>query len=81
MTGNTQTPQGAIAHRLLRRTQVEQTIGMSRSWIYDALDPKSPQFDPTFPKPIRLGSCAVAWIEAEVQGWIESRITASRTAA
>lgn len=81
MTASTQTPQGAIAHRLLRRKQVEQALGLSRSWIYATLDPKCPQFDPTFPKPIKLGSYTVAWLESEIQGWIESRITASRTAA
>lgn len=68
----------APAHRLLRRKQVEQAIGLSRSTIYARLDPKSPQYDPTFPKPITLGSMSVAWIEAEIQNWIASRIADSR---
>lgn len=77
---NNQTPQGAIAHRLLRRKQLEQAIGLSRSTIYAKLDPKSPHYDPSFPKPITLGSMSVAWVEAEIQGWIASRI-ADRKAA
>lgn len=78
---NTQTPQGAIAHRLLRRKQVEQAIGLSRSTIYARLDPKSSHYDPTFPRPITLGSMSVAWIEAEIQSWIASRIASSRKTA
>jgi prophage regulatory protein len=33
-----------------------------------------------FPKPVKLseGGRAVAWIESEIDAWIESRITASR---
>jgi prophage regulatory protein len=73
--------QSAPAHRLLRRKQVEQAIGLSRSTIYARLDPKSPHYDPTFPKPITLGSMSVAWIEAEIQSWIALRIADSRKSA
>ena len=74
-------PQGAIAHRLLRRKQVEQAIGLSRSTIYARLDKNSPHYDPTFPKPITLGSMSVAWVETEIQSWIASRIANSRKTA
>jgi prophage regulatory protein len=72
------TPQGATAHRLLRRKQVEQVIGLSRSTIYARLDKKSLHYDPTFPTPITLGSMSVAWVESEIQSWIASRIADSR---
>ncbi|CAG1001335.1 hypothetical protein MTYP_02908 [Methylophilaceae bacterium] len=77
---NTQTQQGAIAHRLLRRKQIEQLLGISRSTIYARLDPKSKQYDPDFPKPIKLSasSDSVAWIEAEAQDYIAHRIADSR---
>ena len=78
---NNQTPQGAIAHRLLRRKQVEQAIGLSRSTIYARLDKKSPHYDPTFPRPISLGVMSVAWVEAEVQEYIAQRIADSRKTA
>jgi prophage regulatory protein len=81
MTNQNSTLQGAIAHRLLRRKQVEQAIGLSRSTIYARLDKHSPHYDPTFPKPITLGSTSVAWIEAEIQQWIASRIAVSRKTA
>lgn len=81
MAGNTQTPQGAIMRRLLRRKDVEIAVKLSRSTIYSKIDPKSKHFDPAFPKPITLGSNSIAWVEAEISAWIESRITASRAAS
>ncbi|MEE2749373.1 MAG: AlpA family phage regulatory protein [Pseudomonadota bacterium] len=32
----------------------------------------------TFPAPVKLGARASAWIESEINEWIESRIAASR---
>ena len=81
MSNQNTTPQGAPAHRLLRRKQVEQAIGLSRSTIYARLDKRSPHYDPNFPKPISLGSMSVAWIEAEVQEYIAHRIASSRKTA
>jgi prophage regulatory protein len=75
---SSQTPQGAIARRLLRRRQVEVAVALSRSTIYAKLDKKTPHYDSTFPRPIRLGPMSVAWVESEIQNWIESRIAASR---
>lgn len=68
-------------HTILRRKEVEARTGLSRTTIYDKLNPKSPRHDPTFPKQISLGAESVGWIEAELNAWIESRITASRQAA
>ncbi|MES1999324.1 MAG: AlpA family phage regulatory protein [Pseudomonadota bacterium] len=64
--------------RLLRRKELEQSLGLSRSAIYARLDPKSPQHDPNFPRPIKLGSLAVAWVESEVQCYIAGLIEDSR---
>lgn len=64
------TPQ-THSHRLLRRPELEALIAKSRSWIYSTIDPKSRYYDPTFPKPIKLGGTSVAWIESEVIAWID----------
>lgn len=64
---------------ILRRKQLEARTGLSRSTIYDKLNPLSPRHDPTFPTQISLGPDAVGWIESEVTAWIESRIRASRS--
>lgn len=66
---------------ILRRKQVEARTGLSRTTIYDRINPKSPRYDPAFPKPISLGAGAVGWVESELNAWIESRIVASREAA
>lgn len=63
---------------ILRRRQLEQRIQLSRSTIYDKLDPNSPRHDPTFPKPIKLGtaSSAIGFIESEVNAWLDRQILA-----
>lgn len=78
---NSTTPQGAIAQRLLRRRQVEQSLGLSRSTIYARLDPKSRHYDPDFPRPIKLGATSIAFVESEVQDYIAHRIADSRKTA
>lgn len=66
---------------LVRLPQVQARIGLSRTAIYDRMDEKSPRFDPSFPKPVRLGAgkCPpIAFVSSEVDAWIESRIELSR---
>lgn len=60
--------------RVLRIKQVTHCIGLARSTIYDYLNPKSPRHDPTFPKPIKLGSSSVGWLESEIEQWIGSKV-------
>ncbi len=65
----------AEATVFLRRPQVEQKTGLSRSSIYALVKAG------TFPAPIRLGSKSVAWVEQDVERWQAARIADSRTAA
>lgn len=61
---------------ILRRKQVEAKTGLSRTTIYCKLrpNPKRPgDYDPTFPKPIRLGEKAVGWVESEIDAWITAQ--------
>ena len=58
--------------RLLRRPEVEAITGLKRSSIYAKMDAG------VFPKPVKLSERAVAWLEHEVQGWLENRISATR---
>lgn len=73
------------ALRILRRKQLEDRTGLSRSTIYARLNPKSPNYDPTFPKPVELGygmqNPPVGWIESEVDAWLTAQIEKSRKAA
>ncbi|MFD2231352.1 helix-turn-helix transcriptional regulator [Alkalimarinus sediminis] len=63
---------------ILRRKQVEARTGLSRSTIYDKLNPNSPRYDSNFPRSIKLGVGAVGWLSSEIEGWLQSRIAESR---
>jgi prophage regulatory protein len=65
---------------ILRRKQVEKILGLSRSTLYDRLDPKSPRYDPSFPKPVGLGFRAVGFLRGEVEAWLAAQVQKSRAA-
>ena len=73
LTNNTKTK-----HRFIRLSEVMSRTGYGRTSIYRKMD------DGSFPNSLKLGgppkdpnefdSRAIAWIEEEVDQWIESRI-------
>jgi prophage regulatory protein len=63
-----------VATTVLRLPQVIERCGFSRSAIYKAIAAG------TFPRPIRLGLRAVAWVESDVEEWLANKIAASRGA-
>ena len=68
---------------ILRRRQVEARTGLSRSTIYARLtrNPERPgDYDPTFPRPVKIGAKATGWIEAEIDAWLSAQIATSRGA-
>ncbi|TEP24807.1 AlpA family phage regulatory protein [Pseudomonas aeruginosa] len=60
--------------RVLRMRHVIVQLGISRSAVYDWMDPKSPRYDSTFPKPIRLGKSSIGWLSTDIENFIASRI-------
>ncbi|MCX8971642.1 AlpA family transcriptional regulator [Citrobacter portucalensis] len=58
--------------RLLRLRQVEEKIGLGKSWIYQQIRLQQ------FPSSIRLNNRHVAWLESEVDTWIRQRIHLTR---
>lgn len=60
---------------ILRRKQVEQRTGLSRSTLYLKISNKE------FPASVSLGARAVGWLEADVDAWLQGRIDASRGVA
>lgn len=55
-----------MIERILRRPEVEARTGLSRSTIYAMMAAGA------FPVPIKLGTRAVGWPEAELTDWLES---------
>jgi prophage regulatory protein len=59
---------------LLKRQQVEQRTGFRHSWIYEEVRAGN------FPKPVRIGSKAVRWLDHEIDAWEAERAEARDTA-
>lgn len=76
-------PHGIEKPRLnvIRLPKLTIKLDISKSSIYSWLDPKSPNYDPTFPTPILIGVKAVGWLESEVDDWLIERIKACRDAS
>lgn len=60
--------------KLLRIRQVEDKIGFSKSWVYQQIRAN------LFPPAIRVGNVQVAWLESEIDAWIQQRLRLSRNA-
>jgi len=60
--------------KFLRREAVEDLTGLSRSTVYQYMA------EGRFPRPIKISSRVVAWVESEISAWMAERI-AERDAA
>lgn len=56
------------SHQLLRLKQVEQKTGLKRSQIYLYMK------EGIFPHSIKIGPASVAWLESEIDEWINLKI-------
>lgn len=56
------------ASRLIRRSVVLQRTGLSRSALYRAIEQGE------FPRQVTISTNSVAWLEAEVEAWIQTRL-------
>ncbi|MBO2660803.1 AlpA family transcriptional regulator [Shewanella algae] len=54
--------------KLIRLKKVSELTGLGRSSIYNYMN------EGRFPKSVKLGPRLVAWVEEEVQAWIQARI-------
>lgn len=61
--------------RFLRLPEVIQISGYRRTTIYEMIKAGN------FPAPVHLGPRAVAWVESEVEAWMQERIDARDQAA
>lgn len=61
-----------MSQSLIRLTEVQRRTGYSKAWIYRLLKEKR------FPASIKIGSRAIAFIESEIDEWVNQRIAESR---
>ena len=64
--------------RLIRRGELQQITGLSRSSIYDRMNPRSTRFDEDFPRPVKIGKSAVGWLQTEVSDYVSTLVRRSR---
>jgi prophage regulatory protein len=65
-----------VPKRIIRMKNLVIKLGVSRSCVYDWLNPQSPRFMNSFPRPFRLSESsrgAVGWSESVIDAWIASR--------
>ena len=72
-------PQETAPLRILRLREVRGKIGLADASIWRRLNPRSPQYDPEFPKPIPLSASTrsgapVGFLEHEVDAWLRKQI-------
>lgn len=60
---------------MLRIGEVCRRTGLSKSQVHRLTAELG------FPQPIKLGKRATAWVEAEVESWLQKRIAAARKVA
>jgi len=64
-----------MAIEILKLPTVIQRTGLSRSTIYALIA------QGRFPKPINISERSVGWVAAEIEQWLEERMTMSRAAS
>ena len=57
-----------MSSALIRLPEVQRRTGYSRAWLYRLLS------ENRFPKPVKIGSRAIAFVESEIDTWINERI-------
>ncbi|SUP89576.1 Regulatory protein [Yersinia pseudotuberculosis] len=60
------------AQSLIRLSEVQRRTGYSKAWIYRLISQKR------FPQSVKIGTRSIAFIESEIDEWINQRIAESR---
>ena len=61
-----------MSNTLIRLPEVQRRTGYSKAWIYRLLK------ENRFPRPVKIGSRSIAFVENEIDEWINQRIAESR---
>ncbi|HCB9204069.1 transcriptional regulator AlpA family [Klebsiella variicola] len=58
--------------KFIRLSEVQRRTGYSKAWLYRLMSQKK------FPSSVKIGSRSIAFIESEIDEWINQRIAESR---
>lgn len=61
-----------MSNTLIRLPEVQRRTGYSKAWIYRLISQHR------FPKTVKIGTRAIAFVESEIDEWINQRIAESR---
>ncbi|VXD08620.1 Dipicolinate synthase [Enterobacterales bacterium 8AC] len=61
-----------MSKTLIRMSETMRRTGYGKAWLYKLIA------QGRFPKPVKIGSRSIAFIETEVDTWINQRIAESR---
>jgi len=61
-------------NQIINLKEVIQVTGLSRATIYNIMDQRHKQYDPTFPKQAHLTVGRVGWSALQINHWIESKL-------
>lgn len=61
-----------MSHSLIRLSEVQRRTGYSKAWIYRLLK------ENRFPASVKIGTRSIAFVESEIDEWINQRIAESR---
>ncbi|ENS4778516.1 helix-turn-helix transcriptional regulator [Klebsiella pneumoniae] len=57
---------------LIRLPEVQRRTGYSKAWLYRLMSQQR------FPSPVKIGTRAIAFVESEIDEWVNQRIAESR---
>lgn len=61
-----------MSKSLIRLSEVQRRTGYCKAWIYRLMSQKR------FPSAVKIGTRSIAFIESEIDEWIDQRIAESR---
>lgn len=61
-----------MSSTLIRLPEVLRRTGLGNAWAYKLIAQK------LFPQPVKIGSRAIAFVESEIDEWVNQRIAESR---
>ncbi|MBH2951222.1 AlpA family transcriptional regulator [Serratia marcescens] len=60
-----------MSHNLIRLPDVQRRTGYSKAWIYRLMSQGK------FPASVKIGTRAIAFVESEIDDWVNQRIAES----